>query len=110
HPGTGQQSFLLDDDEVEFGVGIHGERGRARIPFARADELVERLVAPVCDALDLQRTDSVIAVINGLGSTHLTEQYVVSRAVRDQLRARGIDLARVLTGSYVTALDMSGIS
>lgn len=110
HPNTGKKSFELAADEVEFGVGIHGERGRQRIPFAAADDLVAQLLDPVCDSLELQRGEGVIAFINGLGSTHPTEQYLVTRSVRNILRGRGIEMRRVLTGSYVTALDMSGIS
>lgn len=110
HPGTGKKSFDLAADEVEFGVGIHGERGRARIPFSNADDLVAQLLEPVCNSLELQRGEGVVAFINGLGSTHPTEQYLVTRAVRNILQGRGIEMQRVLTGSYVTALDMSGIS
>lgn len=110
HPGTGMKSFELADDEVEFGVGIHGERGRSRVPNEGADALVERLVSPLVEALSLTDSDQVIAIVNGLGATHLTEQYVVTRAVHRALAERGIRIARTLTGSYVTALDMSGVS
>lgn len=110
HPHTGKKSFELGDDEIEIGVGIHGERGRGRVPFAQSDDLVERLVDPLVGALDLKRGDTIIAVVNGLGSTHLTEQYVIARALHRQLKGRNIDIARTLTGSYVTALDMSGVS
>lgn len=110
HPGTGKKSFELAADEVEFGVGIHGERGRKRIPFTAADDLVAQLLDPLREALTLQRGDGVIAIVNGLGSTQLTEQYVLTRALRNLLDGQGIEMQRVLTGSYVTALDMSGIS
>lgn len=110
HPGTGKQSFVLAAEEVEIGVGIHGERGRNRIAFTRADDLVYQLVTPICEAMQLRRGDAVIAVVNGLGSTHLTEQYIVTRAVHRLLGARGVDAVRLLAGSYVTALDMSGVS
>jgi dihydroxyacetone kinase-like protein len=110
HPATGRRSFDLDHDEVELGVGIHGERGRGRVPFGPADELLAHLSTPVTDALELGRGDVVIAVVNGLGSTHLTEQYLLTRSLHQQLTARGITVARTLTGSYVTALDMAGVS
>lgn len=110
HPGTGKKSFELAEDEVEFGVGIHGERGRKRIPYGPADALVAELVGPLVDALSLDSHTEVIAIVNGLGATHLTEQYVVTRAVHRELESRGIRVARTLTGSYVTALDMSGVS
>lgn len=110
HPGTGKKSFELADDEVEFGVGIHGERGRKRIPFTDADDLVAQLLEPIQGALDLKSGEGVIAFINGLGSTQLTEQYVITRAVHNILGSAGIAVERTLAGSYVTALDMSGIS
>lgn len=110
HPGTGKRSFELAADEVEFGVGIHGERGRRRIAFDTADALVAQLVDPLLEALHLGVTDGVIAVVNGLGATHLTEQYVVTRAVHRELTKHGVRVDRTLTGSFVTALDMSGVS
>jgi dihydroxyacetone kinase-like protein len=110
HPETGDKSFELNDDEVEFGVGIHGERGRARIPFGTADEVAKSLLDPICDSLNFEPGDDVIVVINGLGSTHLTEQYVITRAVNNLLASRGLNPLRWLTGSYVTALNMSGVS
>lgn len=110
HPGTGRKSFELGPDEVEFGVGIHGERGRSRMPFATANEMLANLLEPLLLALRLKASDSVIAVVNGLGSTHLTEQYLMTRCLHQQLSSRSIEVARILTGSYVTALDMAGIS
>lgn len=110
HPGTGKKSFDLAADQIEFGVGIHGERGRSRIGFASADELLAQLLDPLVSAMELKRGDAVIGIVNGLGSTHLTEQYLMTRSLHRQLGGRGIAIARTLTGSYVTALDMSGIS
>src|SRR5690625_360074 len=110
HPGTGKKSFELGPNEVEFGVGIHGERGRKRIEFGLADDLVAKLLEPLREALALERGDAVIAIVNGLGSTQLTEQYLLTRSLRNLLDDQGIEMRRVLTGSYVTALDMSGIS
>lgn len=110
HPGTGRQSFDLPADQVEFGVGIHGERGRGRIPFDQADALVAQLVAPLVQALALRPDSPVLAIVNGLGATHLTELYLLTRSLHRQLAQRQIPVARTLTGSYVTALDMSGVS
>lgn len=110
HPITGKKSFELAPDEVEFGVGIHGERGRGRIPFTSANELVEQLLDSLVPAVGVNSGDDVIAFVNGLGATQLTEQYVVTGAVHNSLQKRGINVARTLTGSYVTALDMSGVS
>jgi len=110
HPGTGKKSFELGPNEVEFGVGIHGERGRKRIEFGPADDLVAQLLDPLREALALERGDGVIAIVNGLGSTQLTELYLLTRSLRKLLADRDIEMRRVLTGSYITALDMSGVS
>lgn len=110
HPATGNKSFALADDEVEYGVGIHGERGRGRIAYASADALVAKLSEHLIEALALNAGDDVIAIVNGLGATHLTELYVLTRALHQCLAQRDITPARTLTGPYVTALDMRGAS
>ena len=110
HPGTGKKSFDLAADQVEFGVGIHGERGRGRIGFGTADDLLAHLLEPLIYALGLKRGDPVIGIVNGLGSTHLTELYLMTRSLHKQLGGRGIEVVRTLVGSFVTALDMSGVS
>jgi dihydroxyacetone kinase-like protein len=110
HPDQDQPSFLLDDGEVEMGVGIHGEHGRERVPLAPADELVTGVLDSIVESLSLGHGDSVIAIVNGLGSTHALELYIAYRALHGQLSARGIQVARSLVGPYVTALDMAGCS
>lgn len=110
HPGDAHTSFELGDDEIEFGVGIHGERGIERRPFAPADALAEQLVAPVADALALATGDQVAVLVNGLGATHDLELQVVFAAVARHLDGRGVIPARALVGSYLTALDMAGCS
>ena len=110
HPGAEQTSFELDAGEVELGVGIHGERGIGRPPFAGAAQLTGLLVAPLIEALGLGRDDRVIAVVNGLGATHALELSIVFGELCTLLDAQGIVVARSLVGSYVTALDMGGCS
>ncbi|WP_344883184.1 dihydroxyacetone kinase subunit DhaK [Allokutzneria multivorans] len=110
HPGQQRPSFDLADDEVEFGVGIHGERGVGQHPFGPASELVPALAQPVVEALGLQRGESVIAIVNGLGSTHALELAVVHRELSAFLEGVGVRIERALVGSYVTALDMQGCS
>jgi dihydroxyacetone kinase-like protein len=110
HPDQDQPSFLLDDGEVEMGVGIHGEHGRERVPLAPADELVAGVLDSLVESLSLGHGDSVIAIVNGLGATHALELYIGCRALCGQLSARGIQVARSLVGPYVTALDMAGCS
>jgi phosphoenolpyruvate---glycerone phosphotransferase subunit DhaK len=110
HPGHGKPSFDLPDDQVEFGVGIHGERGTGRHPFANAHDLVASLVSPLKASLGLHRGDRVLAIVNGLGSTHLLELNLAYREFHYLLSAAGISVERSLVGSFVTALDMSGLS
>ncbi|MFD5224785.1 dihydroxyacetone kinase subunit DhaK [Microbacterium sp. NPDC058342] len=110
HPGEQRAAFELGPDEVEYGVGIHGERGTGRIPFAPVDELVEQIVAPLANSLELVRGDAVIAIVNGLGGAYPLELSIAARQVHRVLAARGIAVARSLVGSYVTSLDMHGLS
>lgn len=110
HPGGSRPSFDLGADEIELGVGIHGERGIERRPFASARELAPLLFNPVADALSLERGEQVVAIINGLGSTHPLELYVMFRELESGLDARGVVIARSLVGSFVTSLDMAGCS
>jgi phosphoenolpyruvate---glycerone phosphotransferase subunit DhaK len=110
HPGDSEPAFALPTDLVEFGVGIHGERGTARIPFGPADELVDQLVEPLVAELALSSSDPVIAIVNGLGGTYPLQLFVAARRLHDGLGQRGISVARSLVGSYVTSLDMHGLS
>jgi len=110
HPGADGPSFELAAGEIEFGVGIHGERGVDRRSFAPAGELAELLVTPIADALALGDGDRVIAIVNGLGSTHLLELSVMFAETVELLDARGVEVARSLVGPYVTSLDMAGCS
>lgn len=110
HPGDQEPQFALGDDEVELGVGIHGERGRDRVPFTDADGLTELLLDPLRAELELQRGDEVIAIVNGLGGTYPLELNLVARAMHHHLADKGVSVMRSLVGSYVTSLDMHGVS
>ncbi|WUD65189.1 dihydroxyacetone kinase subunit DhaK [Nocardia sp. NBC_00508] len=110
HPGQQRPSFELSSHEVELGVGIHGERGTGMLPFGPARELIDALATPVVRALDLSTGDSVIAIVNGLGSTHPLELSLAYRELCTVLAARGVTSVRALVGNYVTALDMHGCS
>lgn len=108
-PAVGKPSFELPEDEMEVGVGIHGEPGRKRVPFAAAAEIAHEIVVSITDDHDF--TDQpVIALLTGLGGTPLIELYVVYAEIAEQLSARGITVARALVGDYVTSLDMAGCS
>jgi phosphoenolpyruvate---glycerone phosphotransferase subunit DhaK len=110
HPGEDRPAFELGYDEIELGVGIHGERGRGRSKFADADALTEMLVNPLISDLGVSRGQGVIAIVNGLGSAYQIELSIAARAVHRLLAGRGIAVARMLSGSYVTSLDMHGFS
>jgi dihydroxyacetone kinase-like protein len=109
-PAVGKPTFDLGDDEMELGVGIHGEPGRERIPLGPAKEIAERLVEPILADLPFAGGDAVIAFVNGLGGSPLIELYVVYHEVDRILRAHGVQVARSLVGSYITSLDMAGTS
>ena len=109
-PAAGKPTFEIGDDEMEIGVGIHGEPGRERRKLATADEITEALAVPIIDDLPFKRGDRVLAFVNGLGGTPLIELYVVYRKLAAILDGRGITIARNLVGSYITSLDMAGCS
>jgi dihydroxyacetone kinase-like protein len=109
-PAAGKPTFEIGDDEMEIGVGIHGEPGRERRKLATADEITEALAVPIIDDLPFKQGDQVLAFVNGLGGTPLIELYVVYRKLAAILDGRGITIARNLVGSYITSLDMAGCS
>ena len=109
-PAAGKPTFELGEDEMELGVGIHGEPGRQRVPLAPAREIAEMLVEPVLADLPFTNGDKVIAFVNGLGGTPLIELYVMYNEVNRILTAHGVQVARSLVGSYITSLDMAGTS
>ncbi|MBB4683468.1 dihydroxyacetone kinase subunit DhaL [Amycolatopsis jiangsuensis] len=109
-PGETRPSFDLAEGEAELGIGIHGERGTSRIPSATAGELVAALVDPIVRALGLSDGDDTIVVVNGLGATHDLELSLVFAEVADRLAGAGVRIRRSLVGTFVTALDMSGVS
>jgi dihydroxyacetone kinase-like protein len=109
-PAAGKPTFELGEDEMELGVGIHGEPGRQRVPLATAREIAEMLVEPVLADLPFGKGDTVIAFVNGLGGTPLIELYVMYHEVDRILAAHGVQVARSLVGPYITSLDMAGSS
>jgi phosphoenolpyruvate---glycerone phosphotransferase subunit DhaK len=109
-PSAGKPTFELGEDEMEIGIGIHGEPGRERMKLGTAAEIVERMAAVVVDDLPFSSGDRVLAFVNGMGGTPLIELYVVYNELTRFLRGRGVEIARNLIGSYITALDMAGCS
>lgn len=109
-PANGRPSFDLADDEMEIGIGIHGEPGRRREKIASAREIAERLAGPVLAELPAGDGTGVIALLNGMGASPLIELYVMYAEVTGQLEAAGVTVERSLVGNYITSLDMAGCS
>lgn len=109
-PTTGKPSFELADDEMEIGIGIHGEPGIHRGTLETADEIADHLTQRIADDLGLGAGDRVAVLINGLGATPLEELYVLYRRVFQILEARGITIAKQYIGEYATSLEMAGAS
>ena len=109
-PAAGKPTFEIGDDEMEIGIGIHGEPGRERRELASADEITEALMTPILDDGVFGSGDRVLAFVNGMGGTPLLELYVVYNKVAALCRDRGITIERNLVGSYITSLEMAGCS
>jgi len=109
-PAVGGPTFSLGEDEMEMGVGIHGEPGRRRMKLARADAIAEEMVGAILSDLDARPGGELLLLVNGLGGTPAMELYVMVNSARRILAGRGLEVARYLTGSWVTSLDMAGCS
>ena len=133
-PAAGKPTFDLGEAEFEFGIGIHGEPGRKRLPMMTADEITEMMTAAILDDGPYTRTvrewdrrneawvdktltdapfqpgDPVIAFVNSMGGTPLSELYIVYRKIAEILNQRGLVILRNLVGPYITSLEMQGIS
>ena len=109
-PAAGKPTFTLGEDEMEIGIGIHGEPGRSRVPLAPARDIAAHLVDPILGDLPYAAGDAVIAFLNGMGGTPLLELYVMYAEVAALLEGAGITVARSLVGNYMTSLDMAGCS
>jgi phosphoenolpyruvate---glycerone phosphotransferase subunit DhaK len=107
-PASGAPGFDLPDDEIELGVGIHGEPGRTRGPMRSAAEIADVMLAAIDDDMPLQ--GDLAVMVNGMGGTPLIELYVVFNEVRRIVEAKGATIARSLVGNYITSLDMTGAS
>ncbi|STX02793.1 PTS-dependent dihydroxyacetone kinase, dihydroxyacetone-binding subunit dhaK [Kocuria rosea] len=109
-PAAGRPTFELGENEIEVGIGIHGEPGRERRPIAPAREVAAMLVEPVLADLPAADGAPVIAFLNGMGGTPLIELYIMYSEVQQLLQKAGIPVARSLVGNYITSLDMAGCS
>jgi dihydroxyacetone kinase-like protein len=109
-PGSGEPSFELSENEVEIGIGIHGEPGRFRENIGPASQIAERLMTPILEDLPFSSGDKVLAFVNGMGGTPLIELYVMYAEVAKIAQEHGLSIERNLIGNYITSLEMQGCS
>ena len=109
-PAKGSPLFELGDDEIELGVGIHGEPGRRRAKMMSANEIVDELLTPIVTDLPFSNGDRVALMVNGLGGTPISELYILYGQAHKRLAEQGISVGRSYVGEYCTSLDMAGAS
>jgi dihydroxyacetone kinase-like protein len=109
-PSAGKPNFDLPDDEIELGIGIHGEPGRKRAKITTAAEIAKVATDAIFDDYSFDKGDKALVMVNGMGGTPLLELYIVFNEVAKALAARGAEVSRSLVGDYVTSLDMAGCS
>ncbi len=109
-PAAGTPTFALAEDEMEMGVGIHGEPGRKRVKLAAADAIADEMVGAILTDRDNPKSGEFLLLVNGFGGTPVLELYLMYNAARRILEKHGLKIARSLVGSYVTSLEMAGCS
>ncbi|SET69889.1 dihydroxyacetone kinase subunit DhaK [Lacrimispora sphenoides] len=108
-PAAGKPGFTLSDDEMEIGIGIHGEPGTHREPVKKADEIVDMLLSQILEDIDYAGSE-VAVMINGAGGTPLMELYIINNRVSDVLAEKGIRIHKTFVGEYMTSIEMQGFS
>jgi dihydroxyacetone kinase-like protein len=109
-PAAGKPTFAMGEDEMEMGVGIHGEPGRRRVKLASADDIADEMMGAILDDLAPKGGAEAILLVNGFGGTPAMELYLMCHAANRVLAGRGVKPVRTLVGSYVTSLEMAGCS
>ncbi len=109
-PSAGKPTFELGENEMEIGIGIHGEPGRRRVPMMRADQIAEEVIGAVCEDIKPNAGQEVLLLVNGMGGSPLLELYGMYDAALRQCEKRGLTVARSLVGNYCTSLEMAGCS
>jgi dihydroxyacetone kinase-like protein len=109
-PAAGTPTFSLPEDEMEMGVGIHGEPGRKRVKLTEASDIAEQMVGAIVSDFEGGASGPALLLVNGFGGTPSLELYLMYQAARRILEKRGVTIARSLVGSYVTSLEMAGCS
>jgi dihydroxyacetone kinase-like protein len=109
-PHVGKPTFDLPEDEMEIGIGFHGEPGSTRIKLKYADEIVEMLMTAVIQDLPYKKGDHVLLFVNSMGGTPLIELYIAYRKAHQIAESHGLVVVRNLVGPYITSLEMAGMS
>ena len=109
-PAAGKPAFELSPNEMEIGIGIHGEPGRQRMELRSADDVTEMLATPIVEDLPFKQGDRVLAFVNSMGGTPYLELYIVFNKLHQILEGQGITIVRSLVGPYITSLEMQGVS
>jgi len=109
-PHVGKPTFDLPEDEMEIGIGIHGEPGRTRMKVKSSDEIVEMLMEPIISDIPYKSGDEVLLFVNGMGGTPLLELYIVYRKAYEIAQKNGLKVVRSLVGPFITSLEMAGTS
>lgn len=109
-PAAGKPNFTLGEDEIEIGMGIHGEPGTHRETIKTADEITEHLVNKILDDITIEKGEEVAVMVNGLCSTPLMELYIVNKKVNEMLQSKGIKIHKTFVGEFMTSLEMAGYS
>jgi len=109
-PSADEATFSLDEDEIELGIGIHGEPGTERTEAMKADEIVDELLGSVIEDIPYEEGDEVALMVNGMGGTPLMELFVVNRRAHQILEEKGIKIHKTFVGEYMTSLEMAGVS
>ncbi|GAA0070741.1 dihydroxyacetone kinase subunit DhaK [Clostridium sardiniense] len=109
-PAAGKANFTLAEDEIEIGMGIHGEPGTHREKISTADNIAEQLVNKILNDITIENGDEVAVMVNGLSGTPLMELYIVNKKVQEILEEKGIKVHKTFVGEYMTSLEMAGCS
>jgi len=109
-PAAGKPTFTLGEDEMEIGMGIHGEPGTKRTHIMKADDLVDHLMDKILNDIPYQSGDEVAVMINGLGGTPLMELFIMNRRVSQILKEKGISVYKTFVGEFMTSIEMAGAS
>ncbi|MCT4509948.1 MAG: dihydroxyacetone kinase subunit DhaK [Tepidibacter sp.] len=109
-PAVGKPSFTLGEDEIEMGLGIHGEPGTHREKLSSADELTEYMLGKILEDMSIEKAEEVGVIVNGLGATPLMELYIVNKKLHSLLEEKEIKVNKTLIGNYMTSLEMPGFS